>query len=193
MDRAHGEARTLILCEGKEDEAFLNWIIDFAGIQGLVIRGVGGKDASTASFQAFVQDPVFGAAPELVAVVFDSDENPSETRESIQRRLNQSAPSSRHRIYLFPDDEAEGELEDLCLAACCDSVRLQCAESLVTCLETNGYQEFKRSKLKLLAYIAATKLERRSIEYAAKDGQFDPHHPLVQKLASFVTSCAAAE
>ena len=192
MERAHGAARALILCEGKDDEAFLNWIVDIAGIEGLVIHGVGGKDAPSASFQAFVQDPVFGAGPELVAVVFDSDENPCETRDSIQKRLDQSAPSSKHRIYLFPDDEGQGELEDLCLAACRDSVRLQCAESLVTCLETNGYQEFKRSKLKLLAYIAATKLERRSIEYAAKDGQFNPRHPLVQKLASFVTSCAAA-
>ena len=191
MSNAQSQAMTLVLCEGKDDEGFLKWVAEAACIDGLVIHEVGGKDASVAKFRAFVQDPVFESGPAIVIVVFDADDKPQARRTSILRRLESAAPNTKHRIYLFPDNAGRGDLEDLCLKASVDTIRLQCADALAKCLETNGYKSFKRSKLTLLAHIAATNLERRSIEYAARDGQFDPNHKLIKKLASFLKDSVA--
>lgn len=191
MPNQAAEENTLILCEGKEDEAFLRWLADFGGIGGLIIRGVGGKDVSVATIRAFIQDPAFGDGPAVVAAIFDADSRPGSRRTSILRRLERAAPELEHRVYLLPDDESIGELEDLCLMACRDTVRLACADGLVKCLETNGYSEFSKSKLKLLAYVSASKGERRSIEFAAKGGQFDASHPIVQKLLAFLKGCSS--
>ena len=186
MDATPDFGTALVVCEGNEDRGFLEWLIARAGLINVAVRAAGSKDASVDELSVLALDPTIPPPVRRVAAIFDADDALDARRRSVIDRLRRAAPDLPLDSYMFPDDASAGELEDLCLAACRDMTRVECARAYAECLLQEGYRDFKKSKLTVSAYVVANRRDSRSISQAARREEFDFDHPDVQKLVAFL-------
>lgn len=102
--------KALIVVEGKADKRFLEEYIAHLGYADFVdeIHSAGGKDNWKTSKQALERAKSDGL---LTALIFDADADASSRRSYLQRKLDEFG--SEARIFLIPNDEDNGCLEDL--------------------------------------------------------------------------------
>jgi len=193
-DVARGDADTspiLALCEHEDDISLVRWVANRASVTGIEFRHINGWPGIDDLLLAHIKDPVFGGHPPVIAAIVDGDTDPVERRKQIGRRFKRLAPASQLFVYLLPDNDGTGELEDLFLAACTDTALLDCADKYADCVEQQPANRAKRSKLRYQAYAAPRRFERRAIQHSPFDSELDYAHPHIQKLAAFLAQCRA--
>ena len=147
--------RILLIVEGTDDERFLDWLLQGAGLTDFEVQPVDGVDNCRNAITALLLRAAAIEQTKAAVAVVDADDHPDRRRASYSECLRRYAKGLRHGVYLFPDDEQRGTLEDLCFRATTDQVRRQCAAGLIECLETAGYREANPSKTQVQAYIAS--------------------------------------
>ena len=104
------QKKALIVVEGKADKRFLEEYIAHLGYSDFIadIHAAGGKDHWETSKEALRQAKSNGL---LTALIFDADADASTRRSQLQRKLDEFG--SEARIFLIPNDQDSGCLEDL--------------------------------------------------------------------------------
>jgi len=94
-------------------------------------------------------------------------------------------------VYIMPDCQSDGMLEDLCLASLGDAVEMACVEAYVQCLEERRGVAIARHKLpktRLNSWIASQDAPDISLGLATQRRYFDFKHPVFDQLKGFVGS-----
>ena len=152
MPALESPARIALFCEGKDDKAFLEWVIAEASIPAIVVMPLNGVDKPEARMQALLQTHFDEVRPVKVAFVLDSDENADQKREAVKYALSKVAPLSEAIIYFLPNDDNDGMLEDLLLRSSTNQSLVRCAESFVECARSAHPKSFNEAKVKLHIY-----------------------------------------
>lgn len=183
----------LLVCEGSDDESILKLLLDHARIAGIQIALLNGIDPLAKKLQVLIKGIPGAVAPSTVALVLDADRNPAGRRASAQDALLRAAPSSRHRVYLFPDDAGTGMLEDLYLSACRYPGLALCARSYVACARESYPVPFNESKVSYDAYCGVVHPTQRAVQHGLSEGDVDPTHPALAPLIEFLRDLASPQ
>lgn len=176
----------LLICEGKDDHAFLKWLITSQGLDLPEFWVSEGKNFRTESLEAKIKEPKFeGNIPEIIAI-FDADDNPASSMNNINN-LVKNVSTNPPNVFLFPDNAGPGILEDLFLSCISKQRLLTCPNQFVNCVKASKDKfDGNESKLKYLAYAALIRYDRRSIEHASFEKELDINVPSMQKLILFL-------
>lgn len=180
-----------MICEGDDDLNLLSWLRDRAGIAALQIAKLDGIDPLAKRVQVLIKGIPGAVAPPSVGLVLDADHDPRSRREAAHAALVRAAPTSRHGIYLFPDNEATGMLEDLYLSACRFPALASCARSYVTCAKAHHPTGFNESKVGYEAYRAIVRPTQRAVQHGLSEGDVNPAHPTLVPLIEFMRDLAS--
>ncbi|MCY4043191.1 MAG: hypothetical protein OXF45_05245 [Candidatus Dadabacteria bacterium] len=151
-----------IVVEGKEDEEFLNSYIRFLGLFDSVysLRGINGKDNLAGFRNELSPKRLKREGCSKVLIIFDADSNCIETVNIIEQNLASISPDG---IFLFPDNESEGMLEDLLEKIVRPEYEniFECFEQYKECLSAkNSTYRHPDLKGKVFAYMDALEKNR---------------------------------
>ncbi|GHQ56244.1 hypothetical protein VN1227_02650 [Helicobacter pylori] len=176
--------KILIYTEGKSDRNFLGWYLNFLKCKDRFdIFDIEGKDKL-----------ILGEFPEIiekilknkhqtykqVCIIFDADKKESQESDAgfdnklkhICKELKEKGIDfSREQIFLFPNNQDDGDLEDLLLKIAKHKEFINCFESYLDCIKKKEHYKPIKNIIKnmLYAYLEAFGLE----DLYAKKNIFD--------------------
>ncbi|HKV37573.1 MAG TPA: DUF3226 domain-containing protein [Blastocatellia bacterium] len=118
--------RKLLIGEGLEEVRFFKAFLKHLGIDTIQTEQYGGKDKLAAFLKTIPSIPGFERL-ESLGVTRDADTSPAAARQSVEASLQRAdlpMPSaadlphgglSKVSVFIMPDDQGPGMLEDLCL------------------------------------------------------------------------------
>src|SRR5687768_14726871 len=142
----------LLACEGVDDEQFLIRMLAFLQIEGVVVRRYDGKPRLP-TFLLGLRDSTEFETVRALGIFRDADASARSAFQSVQyrlRRLNLPCPRRASEaitetcvfdgivrtigVFIMPDGQSSGELEDLCLQAISEDLGLVCAQEFLSCV-----------------------------------------------------------
>ncbi|MBI4556282.1 MAG: hypothetical protein HY706_01745 [Candidatus Hydrogenedentes bacterium] len=135
------------------------------GISDVQVQDFGGVDEMPARMGAFSQSANFGSV-ECLGVIRDAENNPSAAFHSISNALRKSnlddpgRPGTITRgkprigIFILPEANSVGAIEDLCLMSIEGEPVMDCINSFVECVHGMGVKIRKSSKAKVAAFLS---------------------------------------
>ena len=187
---------TLLFVEGeKTDKKFFQAFLKFIGKEKEVqIDSYLGKDKLPATLRALTKRPGYSNLKTLM-IIRDADQQKAiEVFKSLQDALKESSlsvPSSMATImdgspsvgiFILPDCEKEGELEDLCLSSIEDDDKMNCIDQFIDCLIKKGIALKKEAKTRMQAWLFTQDNPEILLGEAAIDKKFDFNHEVFHKL-----------
>lgn len=200
QQRAVGiDAPKQLLVEGRDEQEFFRELLKFLEIEDIQIHSYGGKDNLGNFINNFV-DVVGFESVDSIGVVQDADENAQSALQSVKGRLqNANLPvpatflhpageSIRVRIFVMPDNQSNGALENLCLSALDGDTAMVCVNDFMDCLKSNCVSppENRLAKARLNCFLASREEPDTRLGIAAAKGYLPWSHPAFSDLAQFL-------
>ncbi len=171
--------KTLIYTEGKSDKNFLSWCLDvwknkdhFDQAHFDIIHVEGKDNLTLGDFPEKIKEILKNKDQtyKQVCIIFDADKKESQERdagfdnklEHICEKLKEKGIDfPREQIFLFPNNQDDGDLEDLLLKIAKHEEFINCFESYLDCIEKKEhYKPIKKIRKNMLyAYLEALGLE----------------------------------
>ncbi len=166
--------KTLIYTEGKSDRNFLGWYLNFLKCKDhFDIFDIEGKDnLISGDFLEKIKKILKNKHQtyKQVCIIFDADKKESQERdagfdnklEHICEKLKEKGIDfPREQIFLFPNNQDDGDLEDLLLKIANHEEFINCFESYLDCIKKKEhYKPIKKIRKNMLyAYLEALGLE----------------------------------
>jgi hypothetical protein len=191
-----------LLVEGRDCREFLLSLVRPMGMteSTLQIWDYGGNSELKAALGAFVRAPGFDRVDSL-GVVRDAETNSAGALQSVRSALRSVGlpvpakagevayghPSTS--IFIFPDGDALGMLETLCLQAVAGSRNMICVDEFLQCLNSKGIAIANPDKAKLHAYLSSCQEPGLLVGQAAARGYlFTDDSVVYADLRSFITA-----
>jgi hypothetical protein len=98
-------------------------------------------------------------------------------------------------VYVMPDNQVTGALEDLCLRAIEGDVSLPCVDDFLTCVSSTGGVSWRpqdASKARLNSWLASRSDPTLLLGYAMNRNLIDREHRAFDPIKAFLTQLAAA-
>jgi len=181
--------KKLILAEGSDDLYFFNYYLKFLGIKDIEIRCIGGKFGFN-ELSTIIKSLYNFSQLESLGLVCDADDNFAEEEfkrlSGIINEINKKDPipginlispsdkgsfstgNPRVGIFVFPNNEKKGRLEDLFLSCVNDKPGMKCVNPFMDCVVKLENSPRIQSKAKALAYLATQKETQRGVGGAAR-------------------------
>jgi len=196
----------LLIVEGKDDvnffEAYLGYLSSLENCQGVNdkfdIYSIGGKNNLPSILKTISKTPGFNNIKAL-AIILDADSNPKARFQSITNALKKAnLPSPRKimeasgkkpkvMIFLLPDSNRAGSLEDLCLESIKNDPALSCIDKYFECLSDKKIKiSANCSKAKCLAFLASRPDLPNNVGIAAKQKIWPFASPAFQNIKNFL-------
>ena len=146
------------------------------------LDGIGKLAGHTQKMQEHLNDGV------KVLLIVDANSNPKERKKSIEKIINTKINGQNLPLFLFPDNQSNGDLENLL-----EQIILrehagifECFENYEKCLKdkNNGYIS-PDMKGKIYAYTEALGAKGKSNQYCSE--YWDFQHPSLNPLKKFLT------
>lgn len=189
------EKPKLLIVEGKDEQFIFEALVKQLALTDIQILPVGGKTLIKKNLAALVLDPDFPRVKAL-AILRDADfpENPvvagtaaSDVFRSVCDALAENglpsppkhgvfaSGSPRTVVFILPDGESDGMLEDLCLASFTSDPAHGCMERYFTCLAAAGitHAENRIAKARMHAILASRPEPDPRLGMAASKGYLD--------------------
>ena len=189
---------SLLLVEGNDDLRFFRAFLNHLERPEIQVHQVGGKSNFAPFLAALPNLPNFDQLQHL-GIARDTDTSPQSTFQSLRDALSQAGLPAPQRAYesihtngltvsvaTIPDDQAEGELEDLCLRSLQGQTDLKCVDEYLVCVEGKGPAHPERSKTMLHTFLAAGANPGRCFGEAADAGVWDWESPAFLHVADFL-------
>jgi len=193
----------LLLVEGEDDLALFMELLGKLKINNIQAVNYKGKDRLNSAIKTLVETQPGMEKVNAIGITRDADgENISKIFEEINNYVNRvnylksdkimefSQGKPRVGIYIFPDCENSGELEDLLLASLVADQKIKCIGQLLTCINTIEQQN-KPAKAKLYAWMACQNPPIQLLGVAAKANVFNFGHPVFEKLRQFLDNLSS--
>lgn len=191
----------LLLCEGQEDQMFLNGLLESARITDIQVADYGGVTKFPKFMQALVAPlPGFREVVSL-GITRDANASPDKAFTSIRnmlKRLPLPVPTSVGEIVdgtpcvgvmLLPDGHNPGVLEDLCLASIADDKGLSCVDEFFGCVKKKTGREHSgnsMAKARIRAWLTTHDPPDLLLGQVAKKGWWNYNHPAMDRLKDFL-------
>ena len=193
----------LLLVEGKDECNFFEALLMYEKIKKVQCIDVGGKDNFSNKFELVVKADGFGDVS-AIGLVRDAEVNPAQSAfNSLCSNLekhNLPVPSTPNalnlgppkvNIFIMPDNQRAGMLEDLCLKTIEGQAVEKCLCDYLTCLLTNKVflekqEKFNEPKAKVQAYLATRTPIANSLGVGAQAGHWDFSHPDFNEVKKFL-------
>lgn len=193
------KSKKLILVEGDHEVRFIRVLLEKYGCkQDIEIEFVQGKDNFSKVIPSLELRTGFDNV-ELLAIVRDADDNPAAAFQSVRDVLltnNYASPSRpgevvegkpRTGIFILPENDKPGMLEDLCLATKFDHPVMECVEAFFQCVATKDVEQpVNISKAKAQAFLSAMPKTLYNIGIAAEKGYWDLEKDCLKDLVNFL-------
>ncbi|QQW91923.1 hypothetical protein HG561_01955 [Helicobacter pylori] len=164
--------KILIYTEGKSDRNFLGWYLNFLKCENRFdIFDIEGKDKLISDEFLKKIDKILNnehQAYKQVCIIFDADKKESQESdagfdnklEHICEKLKEKEINfPREQIFLFPNNQDDGDLEDLLLKIARHEEFINCFESYLDCIKKQEHYKPIKNKSKWYAYLEASGLE----------------------------------
>jgi len=190
----------LLIGEGKDEVLILNALIDRLAIDDVTVEEYGGKQNLPNYLDALKLRPGFAALVSL-GVTRDADANAKAAFTSVKNHLRNrglatsdvlgvlQAGRPNIGIMIFPNNNSEGMLEDLCLQAWQTDPIMPCINDYFRCVRgVTGSLPNEISKARVHAWLSAQVPPDLRLGIAAQKGLIDWHNPAFENLINFVRS-----
>lgn len=195
---------SLLLVEGKEDEAFFGALLDHLHLRNVQIEAVKGRTEFPKTLKAIKMRTGYYDNLMSIGIIRDGDANPPGAFQSIcsplknaqlpvpRKPLQVVGSSPRVSVMILPGVKTAGMLEDVCLASIEQHLAIPCVNQYFECLIQQGFSvERQLSKARVQVFLAALEPELRLGEAAAA-GYWDWNHPAFSEMKDFLTQFAAS-
>jgi hypothetical protein len=178
-----------LLVEGAECKLVMERLLLHGGIVDVQVHDFGGISELRAYLRTFAKTPGFDSVTSL-AIVRDAETSYASAEASVSDALASAGlpgPSDvdgalRTTIFILPDQGSPGMLEDLCLSSVAGDPALECADSLIVCLEERGVPFGTRAKARAHAFLASRPRPQAGVGRGAVQGYWDFSHDAFRKL-----------
>lgn len=206
----------LLLCEGPDDFAFLLSMLSFLriGEETVRIERLGGRGELHDRLNGLPIRDARGVLRSLAVVcdTDDPDDGPAafgRIRDDL-RATGYTPPVQAAEfaygpwaggallavgVFVMPDNQATGSLEDLCLSAIAGDPSLPCIDAYLECVSRAGgiaWRTQDRSKARLHSWLASRHDPTLLLGYAMNANQIDRGHAVFEPIRKFLTDLAAA-
>ena len=194
----------LLLVEGSDEVNITSKMLSKWNIVGIQVIDIGGKDSFKPSLEALLSQAK-SKDIELCAVgiMRDADNSPQSAFQSVRNSLGsvslptpdshgvflQGAPSVG--IFILPNGDSTGSVENLCWAAVEDTTVARCATAYLQCLQdSEALLSRNNSKTLIHAYLSAQDDPCARAGEGALKGYWPFDHPAFDPLKEFVSTLA---
>lgn len=193
----------LLLAEGKDDVAIFSMLLEQCGITDIQIESYDGKDKLSRFLTVLAKMPGYSDLDKL-AITCDADTdnvevattNIKKATKQLGTVLDSATPihiqdGPELKIYILPDNNSLGEMEDLAKLAVAGSERSNCVDAFFNCLEENANLAFEpgqQGKPWLYAWLSAHDNPTRGLGWSAGHGRIDTTHSAFDELRAFIQS-----
>ena len=174
-------------------------------IDGVQVIEVGGKFKFKSALQTVMDDATSMRIDlSAIGVMRDADDHPERAFQSVTdalRSLDLPAPGSHGAfaqgspsvgVFILPDGDSPGAVEDLCWQAVKDTPAGQCSTTYLECLEELGALTSKNTAKTLVhTYLAAQKDPSTSVGVGARKDYWPFDHTAFAPIGEFLRRLAA--
>ncbi len=197
------DCSSVLAVEGNDEVIFFTEYLKYLDINNVEIIDVGGVNQFKTKIPALINRRDFSKV-EKIAIIRDSDEDAESAFKSIKNIIKSnnlippeniksfSTGTPKVGIYIMPDNENKGMLEDLCLKTIKEDTAFTCLESFFSCIIDNLDNDDKKSfnihiaKRKAQVYLSTKKVLVNSIGLAAKKNYWDFKSSALDDLKEFI-------
>lgn len=207
--------KRILLVEGKDEENFFCALLQKLQISDVQIRSVGGKEKFKEAYPSFVKQSGFTKVHTIGFVRDAEDGRAEDAFKSICDIIKKFSPSFpvpekpgeikeynsyKTGVYIMPDCNNPGMLENLCIESVKDTELYNAADEYVCRAESlyegteSGNKKFNKPKAVVQTYLAGTVPIRNNIGLAAlqqvwnfSDSAFDGIKKFIQELLGQLT------
>jgi hypothetical protein len=190
----------LLLVEGEDDKAFFEALIEDMALEDVQVEQLNGKDRWRDKVKNIKELEEFGKYVKSLGLVRDADTNAVAAFQSVDDALNFAGLSRPTKpldsvgsdpmvtVLILPDENEEGELEDLCLKSVESNPAMNCVNAYFECLEQTGLVALpsKLSKPKVQAFLASKGGKVIGIRRASKWGCWKWDNTVFDKVKQFI-------
>jgi hypothetical protein len=202
-------APQVLAVEGKDERMFFNALLRFMVIDGVQIIEIGGKDKFKRQFAKILNnnDDFFDTV-QSIGFVRDAEDNEADSAfQSICNIIKPyglpcpSKPSEvvvhgamRVGVFIMPNNEDSGMLENLCIeAAKTDSV-WECVEAFTTCYKSKiDLKNYNPAKAQIQAFLSTRIPIVSALGIAAQQHVWDFSKPCFEPIKSFLSKLFISE
>lgn len=199
-DRVTINKPKLLIGEGVEEKRFFQKIIRHLEIDDIQVESYNGKPKLPAYLKALKLLPDFQKLISL-GITRDADDQPSNSAfdsicNTLQKNnypyphtLNEAAilGSLTVSIFILPNNQSPGMLEDLCIQCAQSNPAFSCVETYLQCVsQFTDQQPNNLSKAKIHAWLASRSEPGKRVAEAAEAGYWDWEHPAFESLKQFL-------
>jgi len=203
----------LLACEGVDDEQFLIRMLAYLRIEDVVVRKYDGKPRLP-TFLLGLRDSTEFETVRALGIFRDADTSARSAFQSVSDRLKRlKLPQPRSSgelitdicdfdgivrtmgIFIMPDGQSVGELEDLCLRVIAGDPALDCVREFLNCVHVQTgveCRETDRSKAQLNAWLASRHNPSRRLGQAIAARDLNPDSPAFAEVRTFLLDLAGA-
>lgn len=191
--------RALLLVEGKDERNFFKALFRHSTVTSVQIEDVGGKNKINARLAALKNVSGFSDVLRM-AVIRDADVDAAPAFDSVRNALKinglpyptrSGGFNTKNRphvgVYIMPDNQDPGMLEDLCLATVVEDPTFVCINGFLECVEDQtDSQPINPAKSRVATFLAAQPDPPPSLGVAAEQGVWQLDHRALKPLIRFL-------
>lgn len=181
----------LIIVEGKTDKEFIELYIEFLGLGKFDINSSDGKDnlKKVKKIISHKKD---------LKIIFDAGDDIEQAKKDIQERLKKIAEENdidensllQAKIFLFPNNKDNGDLEKLLENIAREKCILECFEQYKKCIEKlqekNKNIKLPAKKSKVFAYLESFGFKNDDENFKFNEDIFDLNSEYLEPLKNFL-------
>jgi hypothetical protein len=195
------EKENVLAVEGNDEKNFFEALLKTMDISHVQIIDIGGQDSFKNKFPLYIQSD--GALAKIKNIGFVRDAEQLEAHaafdsiRSILRKYALPCPTElcklvenngkKVNIFIMPNNNSCGMLEDLCIAAIRDTDVFACVECFIKCYEAKIEKgKYNPAKAKILAYLSTRTPIVNALGLAAKQSVWDFTKPCFDDIKKFL-------
>jgi hypothetical protein len=176
----------LLLCEGVDDERFLEALVDFLGLLDIQVISYDGKGNLRSFLKTLAVVPGFDRLLSI-GVTRDADNSFGSAFQSVENAVNAQGFKIKTSIFILPDCSSPGMLEDLCINALAPE-QIQCINQYLECVQSvAGQLPSNLAKARLYTWLAVQPKPEIRLGEAALKSYLDFDHPAFEPLKRFIS------
>lgn len=187
----------LLVGEGKEEVNFFEALLRHRSVSDVQLEQCGGKTRLSNYIATLPKRPGFGNLT-AIAITRDADQDPNAAFQSVCTALENAqlvtpqkggsfgAGTPRVGVFILPDCQNVGMLEDLCLASVTSDLAMPCVDDFIHCVNNRGRQPTNMAKARVHAWLASHVVPDLRLGEAARAGYWDWDSPAFDFLKRFL-------
>lgn len=195
------DSKILLLVEGKDEVSFFEAVIEKLNLSEAKIQiiPVAGKGNFPNHLEALLNTPGFSDV-NTIAIIRDADRCAEDAFKSILGLLKKhklplpdfantfsDLRTPRIGVFIMPDNNSGGMLEDLCLRTVATNPIMECVNAFIECASASSTETPKnKAKAMAQAFLSVMPETVQSVGLGAKKGYWDFDHDCMANIIDFI-------